>query len=172
MPQQQTSFYGRDQKNPFSLYPKDDKSAVREIGVWSGWGSGDADGIWVVKGIKLTWASNEVQHVYNHPKNDDTYSQYEFKQGESADWSIHAGWRINQLVFDTSTEAHWDAGAQGGDTFSHVANGILIGFEGSASWEVDGLSIRYDPKQNDNYCEYQRDLQYNASLIKEIEISH
>ncbi|SPJ81874.1 uncharacterized protein FTOL_09279 [Fusarium torulosum] len=142
--QSQTDFHGENTHHPFTLYPTDGTSRVKTIEVWAGWGSGDAEGYWVLKGIQLTWFNGDVDKVYNHPKDNDKYSSYTFEKEEHASWSIRAGSRIVRFDIDTSTGHHWDCGEDGGPLFQHVANGFLVGFEGSAGWEVDYLSFRYE----------------------------
>ncbi|PKX89488.1 uncharacterized protein P174DRAFT_445998 [Aspergillus novofumigatus IBT 16806] len=142
MPEHQTPSYGKNNNNPFFLYPNK-PSTVKRLEAWSGWGSGDSQNKWVVKGIKLTWFNGEQKSIYNHAKDEDKYAQYEFGTDESADWSIRSGWRIDRIEFDTSKGHHWSAGGDSGDLHSHIANGFLLGFEGSAGWEVDYISMRY-----------------------------
>jgi hypothetical protein len=143
MPQNQTSTYGKTYNNPFSLYPDEPTQTVKKIDIWSGWSSGDSEGYWVVKGIKLTWFNGQVKDIYRHPGKDDKHDSYEFEADETANWSVWAGWRINKLQFSSSKGILFDAGAESGTEYSNVANGALVGFEGDAGWEFDSISIRY-----------------------------
>lgn len=143
MPQYQTPFYGRDSGHPFSLYPYAHSSIVKVLEMWSGWGSGDANGHWVIKGIQLTWFTGEQKGLYNHPVDTDVYSRYEFGGNEMANFSIRAGWRIHKFGFQTSTGILWDAGGDSGHLFLDIANGSIVGFEGSSGWELDYLRMRF-----------------------------
>ncbi|TGO43536.1 hypothetical protein BOTNAR_2729g00010 [Botryotinia narcissicola] len=147
MPQEQTEVFGRDTNHPFTLFPSDNESTVRTIGVWAGWGSGDADGKWVVKGIKLTWNNGDERKTYNHAQDSDQYSSFTFAPGETADWTIRAGWRIDRIEIESSAKRRCDFGGESAPIFSHVAKGALIGFEGSSGWEIDCLSIRYNTNE-------------------------
>ncbi|KAF7590963.1 hypothetical protein BBP40_002215 [Aspergillus hancockii] len=139
MSEHQSQFFGRNTGHPFFLYPVS-PSTVRVLEVWSGRASGDSEGLWVTKGIKLTWFNGEQKMIYNRPQDDDQYTRYEFVNDESADWSVRAGWRIDRIEFRTSSGSFWSAGGTAGTLHSHVANGFLIGFEGSAGWEMDFIS--------------------------------
>ncbi|KAH7198889.1 uncharacterized protein B0J16DRAFT_392705 [Fusarium flagelliforme] len=143
MPQEQTEFFGKDTNHPFSLYPDDDESTVKSITVWAGLGSGDAEGFSVLKGIQLTWENGEEKRIYNHPVDSDTSSTYTFKPGETAVWDVRAGWRVVQFNIRTSSTKIWSVGKDDGTLHPNVADGRLIGFEGSSGWEIDYISLRY-----------------------------
>ncbi|UNI18245.1 hypothetical protein JDV02_004525 [Purpureocillium takamizusanense] len=143
MSHQQSAFYGRNTGHHFSIYPKDAESTVKVLGLWSGKASGDSEGRWVLKGIKLTWFDGRTQQIYNHPVEGDEYAEYTFERNETADWGLRAGWRIDRLQFETSHGNLWGAGGYGGTLHAHVAKGNLIGFEGSSGWEIDYISLRY-----------------------------
>ena len=147
---QQTQFYGRQSGDHFSLYP-DNPSNVKVIEMWAGWGTGDAAGKWVLKGIKLTWFNKEEKKLYNHPQSDDDHFRYEFSPNETALCSIQCAWRIDRFEFTTSKGNTFIAGGTGGHRFSNIANGFIVGFEGNSGWEIDYLSMRYEPLYSDNH---------------------
>ncbi|KAM0666209.1 hypothetical protein ACQRIU_004064 [Beauveria bassiana] len=114
--------FGRDTQHPHTLFPNA-RSTAQHFTVWSGQGSGDAQGFIVIKGMRL--------------------SSFEFQDGESGVWSIRAGWRIVRFEINTDRGRSWAFGGTSGDLFSNVANGKLIGFELSTGWEVDWAKITF-----------------------------
>ncbi|KAE8382213.1 hypothetical protein BDV26DRAFT_288740 [Aspergillus bertholletiae] len=122
-----------------------DDAIVKTLEIWSGPGTGDAsDSPSVLKGIRITWFNGESDHVYNHPQEGGTRHSYKFKRGETADFGAIFGWRIVRLWFETNLKGYFVSGGENGHTAEYIANGYLVGFEGSSGWEMDSLSLRYN----------------------------
>ncbi|PQK15941.1 hypothetical protein BB8028_0006g02630 [Beauveria bassiana] len=134
--------FGRDTQHPHSLFPNA-RSTAQHFTVWSGQGSGDAQGFIVIKGIEIVWFNGERKSIYNHPQPGDTKSSFEFQDGERGVWSVRAGWRIVRFEINTDRGRSWAFGGTSGELYSNVVNGRLIGFELSAGWEVDWAKITF-----------------------------
>ncbi|KAM3513327.1 hypothetical protein MY11210_003011 [Beauveria gryllotalpidicola] len=134
--------FGKDTNHPHSLFPST-QSTARQLTVWSGEGTGDAEGFIVIKGIEIVWFNGERKSVYNHPQPNDTMSSFEFRDDETCQWSVRAGWRIVRLEFSTNDGRIWATGGDSGELYPNVANGRLIGFDLSAGWEIDWATITF-----------------------------
>lgn len=140
--------FGDRSNHPFRLYPNDSKSRVKTIDVWIGPGTGDAEDYIVFKGIQLTWFDGKSDLVYRHPDDDrDKKHSFTFEEGESAVWTVQAGSRIVIFEIETSQGRRWKVGEQTGPIFPDVADGYLIGIEGSSGWEIDNLLLIYETKE-------------------------
>ncbi|KAM3500147.1 hypothetical protein MY10362_006666 [Beauveria mimosiformis] len=134
--------FGRDTQHPYRLFPEFESTA-KQFTVWSGEGSGDAEGFMVIKGIEIEWFNGEKKSVYNHPEPGDTKSSFEFGEDDKCLWSLRAGWRIVRFEINTDMGRTWAFGGTSGELYSNVAHGRLIGFDLSAGWEVDWALITF-----------------------------
>lgn len=107
----------------------------------------------MVKGIRLTWfngdnsLSADTLSVYNNRKTDDSYQKYEFQPDETIkSMNIYSGGLIDRIEFATSMGGHFTIGGDGGSPNFNVGEGFLVGFDGTARWEVDSITPRFAHK--------------------------
>ncbi|RAH47757.1 uncharacterized protein BO95DRAFT_461822 [Aspergillus brunneoviolaceus CBS 621.78] len=128
-----TNTYGRNTGTPFSVYPDHDAAIVKSLKSWEGRASGDSAGLWVVKGLRVTWFNDERKQRYNHPQDGDQLKILTFATDEMmTECIIRAVWRVAGIEIVTSRGQHLVAGGEGGTPYRNVARGSLVGFMGSA----------------------------------------
>ncbi|PYH76987.1 hypothetical protein BO82DRAFT_191241 [Aspergillus uvarum CBS 121591] len=143
-PTSRTETYGRNTGTPFSIYPDHDATTVKTLEIWEGRASGDSAGLWVIKGLRITWFNDQRKQLYNHPQDGDQLKILTFATNETmTECSIRAAWRVDRIEIVTSRGQHLVAGGEGGTPYRNVARGSLVGYTGSAGWEVDNISVLY-----------------------------
>ncbi|KAL7938974.1 Jacalin-like lectin domain-containing protein [Trichoderma chlorosporum] len=113
--------------------------AVRSLYVWAGAGVDGAKPYRVLKGIQLVW--NDNSEAFVGVKTNDGESFIFQKDEKISHMEIWASLgRVDALKFETDKSNNFSYGGDGGSRYEqHVGNGVLTGFHGAATGDVDRL---------------------------------
>lgn len=126
----------------------DDKVFIQSLDIWKGTYSWATGSIQVLRSMQITWSDQTISRCYGTLDHRGLHhSRFTFKLGEDktvekvTDMIIWGVDRTDRIQFTTDKGSTFSAGGNGGASETmQCGNGILVGFHGAFSVDIDCLS--------------------------------
>jgi jacalin-like lectin domain-containing protein len=117
--------------------------SVKEIDLHCGYGTGDSQSAYVIRGIRLYYTNGSRSQLFGRTTTDTRF--YYFNPSELVNqMSIRAAWRADAIRFFTTKGFMNACGGGGADFPQNIGNGTLVGFWGRAAFDVDALGSIFE----------------------------